>query len=127
MVFLIIVLADYLTHIFQESVLTILRVFRDSVDKVYTGSQDSNCCLTQLSIAIIFSSFLKILIRGLGNCFCQNSGLTISRLGFFFFERLKVFFFFIRPATFLIACIYLLDTDEGLKDHFRLGFNGFIE
>ena len=127
MVLLITVLIGYLTHILWGSILTTFRVVGGSVDQVYPDGRDTNCCLTQLSIATISSSSSRISTGGLDGCSCQGSGLTVSRLGFFLFIRLRDFFFLIGPAAFLTASIYLLDTGRGLKGCLKLGLNGFIE
>lgn len=106
--------------------MTILRIVdRGGVDQVCISSQDINYCLTQLLITTISSSSLRVSTKSLG--FCQDSRLTVSQLGFFFFIKLEGFLFFIGSLALLAISIYLLNVDRGLKCSLRLGFNGFIE
>ena len=94
-VLLVAVPTCYLTNVLLGSILTITKtVGGGGVDQICIGSRDTNYCLTQSSIAMIFSGSSRISTRGLSGYSCQGSGLIVSQLGFFFFMRLRVFFFF---------------------------------
>ena len=125
--FCITVLICYLIHVLWEFILTTTRVVGNSVDQVYINGWGIDYCSTQLLIATIFSNFLKFPTRKLGGCFCRGDGLTISRFGFFFFIRLRSFFFSIKPPALPTASIHFSDTGEGLEGCLRLGLNGFIK
>ena len=128
MTLLIIVLTRYLTYVFWECILTITRVVvGGDIYQVYICGQSTGYCITQLWVATISSSFLRIWARGLGICSCQDSRLTISRLGLFFFTRLEGFLLFIRLPALLKTRIYLPNTCRGLKCSFEFSFNSLIK
>lgn len=124
--FLIVVPTHYLTYVFWDFILTTTKiVHRDGVNQVCTDGQGTNCCLTRSLIATIFSSFSKVLTRDLD--FCQDSRLTINRLGFFFFIKFWGFFYLIGPSVFPAISIHLLNTGRRLDCSLRLRFNSLIK
>lgn len=126
MAFLVVVPINDLVQIFFESILVITKVvIKSSINQVFICGRGTCYCLIRLLVLTIASSFARIPSKKLD--IYQSSRLTISRLSFFFFIRLKDFFLFIGFLFFLITSIYLSNINEELERSFRLGLNGFIK
>lgn len=126
MAFLIAIPTHYLTHIFQESVLTITRiVVKGGINQVYIGSRHIGCCLPQPLVTTIALDFTQVPTRRRGAY--SYIRLTISWLCLvFFFKGHRNFFFVIGPPAFSATSMYFTDTGRQLDSCFGLGFNSFI-